>query len=205
MPSSFERFDALLGDEIHVARLEGVKKGSNRMRMHLRSHLAINAPATEVWHVIAHQFDAIGQWASSIPVSYAVPEAPAPLGAEVGARVCATGVRGFKDVRERFTSYDEQAMRFAYEATAGLPWLVRHAENHWHVHPLSQSRCEVEAQAVVDLRAIPGLFLAPLLKLQMNRLGRQVLEELKYYVEHGQPHPRKVGRAGAAGQALQRG
>jgi hypothetical protein len=32
----------------------------------------------------------------------------------------------------------------------------------------------------------------------MNRLGRQVFEELKYYVEHGQPHPRKVGREVAA-------
>jgi hypothetical protein len=175
------------------------------MRMQLRSHLAINAPATEVWQVIAHQFDAIGQWASSIPASYAVPEAPAPLGAEVGARVCATGVRGFKDVREQFTFYDEQAMRLAYEATAGLPWIVRHANNHWHVRPLGQSRCEVDAQADVDLRAVPGVFLAPLLKVQMHRLGCQVLEELKYFVEHGQPHPRKVGRAGAVRQALQRG
>ena len=173
------------------------------MRMHLRSHIEINAPATQVWHVIAHQFDAIGQWASSIHASYAVPEAPAPLGAEVGARVCAPGVRGFKDVREQFTFYDEQAMRFAYEATAGLPWVVRRAENHWHVRPLGQSRCEVEAHAEVDLRAVPGVFLAPLLKMQMHRLGRQVFEELKYYVEHGQPHPRKGERAGAARHALQ--
>jgi hypothetical protein len=175
------------------------------MRMRLSSHIEINAPATEVWDVIAHHFDAIAQWASSIPASYAVPEAPAPLGAEVGARVCATGVCGFNDVREQFTFYDEQAMRFAYEATAGLPWVVRRAENHWRVRPLGPSRCEVDAQAHVDLRAVPGVFLAPLLKMQMNRLGRQVFEELQYYVEHGRPHPRKMARAGTVRQVVQSG
>jgi len=175
------------------------------MRMQIRSHTTINAPATEVWHVIAQQFDAIGEWASSIPTSYAAPEVSPLPGAEVGARVCATGVRGFKDVHEQFTSYDEEAMRFAYEATTGLPWIVRHAENHWQVRPLDQSRCEVEAQAVVVLRAVPGLILAPLLRIQMNRLGRQTFEELKYYVEQGKPHPRKVGSARAVRQVVQRG
>jgi hypothetical protein len=168
------------------------------MRMQIKSHTTINASASDVWHVIAHQFDAIGQWASSIPTSYAAPDASPPAGADVGARVCATGVRGFKDVREQFISYDEEAMRFAYEATAGLPWIVRHAENHWQVVPLDQSRCQVVARAVVDLRIFPGLLLAPLLRMQMNRLGQRTFEELKYYVEHGRPHPRKVESAGAA-------
>jgi hypothetical protein len=168
------------------------------MRIQIRGRIIINAPAAQVWHIIAHQFDAIGQWASSIPQSYAAPDTPPLFGAEVGARVCATGVRGFNAVHEQFTAYDEQAMRFTYEATAGLPWIVRHAENHWQVRLLDQSRCEVDAHAVVDLRAVPGLFLAPFLKMQMHRLGQQVFEELEYYVEQGRPHPRKVGSAGAA-------
>src|SRR5262245_1738623 len=106
------------------------------MRMQISRHKTINAPATTAWPVVPHQFHAIGQWASSIPQSYAAPEAPPPPGAEVGARVCATGVRGFQDVHEQFTSYDEEAMCFVYEATVGLPWIVRHAENAWQVRPL---------------------------------------------------------------------
>jgi hypothetical protein len=162
------------------------------MRMQITGHTIIDAPASDVWHVIAHQFAAIGQWASSIPSSYAAPEAPAPIGAEVGARVCATGVRGFQDVHEQFVSYDEEARRFAYEATAGLPWILRHAKNQWQVFPVDEAHCQVEAQAVVDLRAFPGILLAPLLRIQMTRLGQQTFEELKYYVEHGRPHPRKA-------------
>ena len=172
------------------------------MRLQIRSHITINAPAAAVWHVIAHQFDAIGEWASAILTSYAAPDASPPPGAEVGARVCATGVRGFKDVHEQFTSYDEEAMRFAYEATAGLPWVVRHAENHWQVRPLDESHCQVEAQAEVDLRAFPGLILAPLLRMQINRLGRRSFEELKYYVEQGKPLPRKMRGEHAAGKTV---
>jgi hypothetical protein len=77
------------------------------MRMQIMSHTTINASAADVWRVIAHQFAAIGEWASSIPISSAAPEAPVPVGADVGARVCATGVRGFRDICEQFTSYDE--------------------------------------------------------------------------------------------------
>jgi hypothetical protein len=173
------------------------------MRLQIRSHTTINAPAAAVWRVIAHQFDAIGEWASSIPTSYAAPEVSPPPGAEVGARVCATGVRGFQDVHEQYTFYDEGSMRFTYEATAGLPSIVRHAENSWQVFSLDQSRCQVEAQAVVDLRTVPGLILAPLLRMQMHRLGRQTFEELKYYVEHLQPHPRKVVSAGVTEPEVQ--
>jgi hypothetical protein len=174
------------------------------MRMQIKGQTTVNAPASDVWWVIAHQFDAIGQWASSISTSYAAPEVTPPVGAEVGARVCATGARGFKDIQEQFISYDEEAMRFAYEATAGLPWIVRHAENRWQVRALDESHCRVEAQAVVDLRPVPGLVLAPLLRLQMTRLGVRTFEELKYYVEHGRPHPRKVGSRGASREVVQR-
>jgi hypothetical protein len=173
------------------------------MRVQVKGHTTIDTPASDVWRVIAHQFAAIGEWASAIPTSYAAPEATPPVGAEVGARVCATGVRGFNDVREQFTFYDEEAMRFAYEATTGLPGMVRHAKNQWQVSPLDESHCRVEAQAVVDLRTVPGLVLAPLLMMQMKRLGRQTLEELKYYVEHGRPHRRKVGSTGAAKTVVQ--
>jgi hypothetical protein len=73
------------------------------MHLQLKSHVTINASAMKVWGVLAHDFDTIGQWASAIPASQAVPDLPAPEGAEVGGRVCATAVPGFGDVQERFT------------------------------------------------------------------------------------------------------
>jgi hypothetical protein len=50
----------------------------------------------------------------------------------------------------------------------------------------------VESRAELELSLFPGVFLAPLVKLLMRRIGAQFSEELKYYVEHDQPHPRKL-------------
>jgi hypothetical protein len=162
------------------------------MHLHLQGHLTINAPAKNVWRVLAHEFDAIGQWASAIPASHAAPDLPATSGVEVDGRVCSTAVPGFAAVQETFTYYDEASMRFAYQATQGLPWILKRAENHWEVCPLGPTSSLVKTRAELDVALFPGLFLAPLLKLQMGRIGVQTLEELKYYVERNQPHPRKL-------------
>jgi Polyketide cyclase / dehydrase and lipid transport len=162
------------------------------MHLQLKSHMTINASAKKVWRVLAHDFDTIGQWASAIPTSQAVTDLSAPAGAQVGGRVCATAVPGFADVQETFTYYDEPSMRFGYQATEGRPWFLKHAENHWVVRSLGPHTSLVEARAELDVSLFPGLFLAPLLKLHMGRVGVRSFEELKYYVEHDQPHPRKL-------------
>jgi hypothetical protein len=162
------------------------------MHLQLKGQMTINAAAPKVWRVLAHEFSSIGQWASSIPQSQAVTDIPAPGGAEIGGRVCATAVPGFGAVREIFTYYDEQSMRFGYEPTEGRPWFITHAENHWAVRSLGPDTCVVESRAELEMKLFPGVFLAPLLKLFMGRVSAQFFEELKHYVEYDQPHPRKL-------------
>ena len=162
------------------------------MHLQLKGQIMINAAAQKVWHVLAHEFGTVGQWASSIPESQAVTDISAPAGATVAGRVCATAVPGFGAVRETFTYYDEQSMRFGYEPSEGRPWFIKHAENHWAVRSLGPQTCLVESRAELDVAPFPGVFLAPLLKLFMGRVGAQFFEELKYYAEHDQPHPRKL-------------
>jgi len=162
------------------------------VHIQLKSNMTISASAKKVWNVLAHDFGNIGQWASAIPASRDVADLPAPTGAEVGGRVCSTAVPGFSDVQEHFTYFDEASMHFAYQATEGRPWFLKRAENHWMVRSLEPHTSLVETRAEIDIILLPGLFLAPLFKLQMGRVGVRSLEELKYYVERGQPHPRKL-------------
>lgn len=162
------------------------------MHIQLNDHIIINASAHKVWHILAHDFASIGQWASATPASKANPNRPAPEGAEVGGRICSTSVPGFSDVEESLMYYYEQSMRFAYEATNGRPMFLKHAENHWEIRSLEPNISLVATRAETEISVFPGLFLAPLFKLQMGRIGAQSLEELKYYVEHDQPHPRKL-------------
>jgi hypothetical protein len=161
------------------------------MYLQMKQQIEIGAPARDVRHIVAHQFDQIGQWASSISVSESIAALPVPDGAPVGGRACyAPGFGG--DAQEKFTYYDEEAMRFGYQAIGKIPLGLKCAENNWAVHPVVPHKSVAEFRAEIDYDLFPGLFMAPLLKVMGGRMGGQLLEELKYYVEEGKPHPRKV-------------
>ena len=162
------------------------------MQIEIKGQTVIDAPASKIWSVLAHDFADIGRWATIIPDSKPDPTVSAPEGATVGARVCSNLVPGFGDVREEFLTYDEEGKRFSYRATDGLPSFIENAVNNWSVRPLGPNQSVVEARGEVQMRLIPGLLLAPFMKLQLGRSAAQVGEELKYFIEQGQPHPRKL-------------
>ena len=162
------------------------------MQIEIKGQTVIDAPASKVWGVLAHDFANIGRWATIIPDSRPDTTVSAPEGAPVGARVCSNSVPGFGDVREEFLTYDEEGKRFSYKATDGLPLFIESAVNNWSVRSVGPNRSVVEARGKVQMRLIPGLFLAPFMKLQLGRSAAQVGEELKYFIEQGHPHPRKM-------------
>ena len=161
------------------------------MRLQIREEITVNAPATKVWRVLAHEFESVGMWSSGVTESMAISDMPVLEGARVGGRVCLSDGFG-GDVQEAFTYYDEQAMRFGYEAVGDIPIFFKSAGNNWHVQELDPNNSVVEFRADVDLKLFPGFILLLLFPLVRKVWGRRTLEELKYYVEHDQPHPRKV-------------
>ena len=159
------------------------------MHITLPENITINAPAEKVWQVVAHDFGQIGRWATAIAMSEADMTGAKPDGATCNGRICTAP--NFGDVHETFTYYDEADMRYGYLATRGLPFFIEHAENNWSVEALSPTQTKVEFRGEVDLKPFLGIIFAPLFKWQMSRIGAQLAEELKYYIEEGEPHPRK--------------
>lgn len=160
------------------------------MHVQMDNQITINAPAHDVWRVLAHEFGDVDQWASSVTESNPMTDVPIPEGAKVGGR--AFFGQSFGDVQEVFTYYDEQSMRYGYTGLGDLPWFLNSAENNWRVRSLDPNKSVVETKPNIDLKLLPGLFLIPIFKFQFGKIGQQLLEELKYYIEQGQPHPRKL-------------
>src|SRR5262249_4521204 len=89
----------------------------------LAADLTIDAPADRVWEVIGPGFARIGEWASVIPASTAIPGPGGPAGAAgapVTGRVCATGVPLMPRVTETLIAYDQARRTLTYQAR-GLP------------------------------------------------------------------------------------
>ncbi len=95
---------------------------------------------------------------------------------------------------ERLVQFDPVEMALAYESAAGMPSFVRYAINRWSVQPQTESRCMVRTHATLELSG-PMRLLTPLLKRKLEGDGARVLEELRYRVERGCPHPRKLAAA----------
>jgi uncharacterized protein YndB with AHSA1/START domain len=151
--------------------------------MRIVQHSDIDVSAEQVWQVVGREFTDIGRWASAIPTS-------APTSTGDGRECRVPGVPGIDRVTERLIAYDDDTRTLTYVADSGMPRFVRKAVNTWRVKALGESRARVAVSAEVEVAGSARLFL-PLLRLSLDFVGRRTLGELKHYVEHGRPAPRK--------------
>ena len=161
------------------------------MHLKIKDSITVNAPASEVWRVLAHEFDKVDRWGSGIDRSYALTDIPVVEGAPVAGRAC-IAFNVFGDAYEAFTYYDEEGMRFGYQAIGELPRFFEGGENNWQVTALQPDKSLVQFHAEVDVQFVAALVMLPFFPIIKRVLGTRTLKELKYYVEHGQPHPRKA-------------
>ena len=159
--------------------------------MQLTRQAIVNASAEEVWRVVAHEFDRIGSWATAIPASQEAAHAGAPAGCPAGGRTCQTAMRRFPEAEERIVSYDEQGRTLTYEAVRGIPGFVTSARNTWRIVAIDDRRSQVSIAATVTTRGLVGPLIALAMRPWMARVGVHVLDDLRHYVEHKKPSPRK--------------
>lgn len=139
--------------------------------------------------MLGEQFGEVGQWAAPIVRSWL--DAEPGAGAVRTCQIAGFGPFSAGEIKERLVQFDPVAMTLAYESAAGMPSFGRYAINRWSVQPGADTRCVVRTHATLELSG-PVRLVAPLLKRKLEGDGARVLEELRYRVEHGCPHPRKL-------------
>ena len=167
----------------------------------ISAQLRIDAPADRVWEVIGPGFARIGEWACVIPASTPVPApatTPGPAAglpaavtmAPVPGRVCTTGSRLLPQVSELLVAYDPAGRTLTYQAN-GMPAFVTLARNTWTVIPDGERACLVSLDAQFEARGVPGLLARWVIALQSRRNARLLQTDLRHYLSHGTPSPRK--------------
>lgn len=160
--------------------------------MTIEKTIPINAPADAVWAVLAHDFHNAYKWASSIEHSAARVAGPPPGDApfETAGRACQTSLG---PIRETLEYYDEAQMRFGYSAEGDkMPFFVKHLQNNWRVRPNGPERSTVSMALEAKLLPVFAQLMGPIMRRQFNTVLTEATEELKFYIEHGRPHARKV-------------
>jgi hypothetical protein len=175
----------------------------------LTTHLAIDAPAWQVWQVIGPGFARIGDWATAIPASAAVPvTAPAAPSAAAAStpvmgRACSTGIGLVPSITETLTSYDEQRRTLSYKA-AGLPAFITTARSTWTVSQTGERTCRVTVTGHFQARGVLGMVGCWAILAQARLAARHLQADLSHYIKHGAPPPASSASLPGAGYADRR-
>lgn len=154
--------------------------------MNITKSVIINKPASQIWHLVAHQFDKAHLWMGPIPKSVGIGEGQSQLGATMQGRICdlSEDPNGAK-VREVITAYDEAKKSIAFDVLpVNNPAVIPIKQNHVQmmVRPIGANKCEVIWTASPQLKWFAYPFY-PLLRMAFPVAFGKLLNGLKEYSE----------------------
>ncbi len=155
--------------------------------MEFRKSIVVDKSIDQVWEVLGNQYAEAYRWASGLYHSKGK-GAPVLQGATCDQRVCETD---FGTVREKLRTLDAENYVLSYEVMEGFPFFVDTGVNNWKLTPEAGST-RVDIHLVITTKGFVGSVMSPMLKWQMNKVLDNVLSDFKYYIEVGNPSPRKL-------------
>lgn len=156
--------------------------------MKVSVELMIERPIQEVWEVMGNQFGHVAKWSSNFHSSEPGGE-PKFGGIPFSQRNTFTD-RG--ETIQVLEAFDAENFTFSYRITKGLPPVADMAKSTWYLKQVDAGKTIAAMDYYMDPKpTVPGEMLEKIEKgLGMSALA--LVEELKFYLENGEPHPRKL-------------
>ncbi len=151
--------------------------------MEIKKEIIINRSVQDVWEVLGNQFTTAHKWARGLTHSEGYGE-PKFEGAECSNRTCE--VPGFGTIQEHIKKFDAKNHVLAYEVVKGFPGFITKALNTWSLSKIGD-RTKVSMHLEMQTNGFKGAVMGPIMKMQINKMVAGVIEDLKVYVETGQP------------------
>jgi carbon monoxide dehydrogenase subunit G len=153
--------------------------------MKIIKSLTINKPIDEVWEVLGNQFDKIDRWSSLISKSeVSGPSTMQGVNYSVRSTTTKTGIS-----KQELTRFDTENHVLGYKSIAGTPPIIKQVNAEWRLtNNGNTTRLVLDFNA--EMKGI-GHIIAPIAKMKLGKVGDELLDDFKFYVENGKPHPRK--------------
>ncbi len=159
--------------------------------MVIEKEIIINSDIEKCWKVLGVDFAHASRWASA--VSHSEGKGAAFNGASCTERSCSTTMGGLK---EKLLEFSPENYLLKYEVAEGMPSMVKYATNDWRLTSLAGSQTRLTMAVEMQIEGLMGTLMRPMMRSKMSKITGQLCEEFKFYVENGQPHPRKVKAMG---------
>ena len=155
--------------------------------MRIIKELSIAKPVEEVWEVLGNQFGEIDNWASIISHSEVSGQAKLP-GVNYSIRSTKT-TQG--DTQQELTGFNPDKHEISYKSISGTPAIIKQVSAHWSLKKEGENNTQLMLDFTAEMKGL-GFILAPIAKIKLGKVGDVLLDDFKYYVENGKPHPRKM-------------
>ena len=157
--------------------------------------ITINTTGDKVWEVFAHDFNNAYKWMASIPKSFGKDNGTQYPDCSSAGRVCEldNNPNGLK-AKESFLSYSEEDRTCTVlieflNTPFGFPLVQNVAE--FSLTEQGNNQSVVTFSVTSTLKPL-AFIIYPIIKFGFGFFVKQIVEELKFYVENGTPHPRKI-------------
>ena len=156
--------------------------------MVIEKEIIVNKNIAQAWKVLGTDFAKAHIWAS--PLSHSEGSGSKFNGSECNERSCE--IKGMGKTREKLLQFSTNNYSLSYVVEEGMPSVVKYATNSWQLMPIGQDQSKLKMRMDITLGGLIGTLIQPMMRIMMSKMGNTLLEDFKYYVENGQPHPRKV-------------
>lgn len=156
--------------------------------IHVKKELVIDKDINAVWEVMGVQYTEVHLWSTNFKDSKAGGK-PKLSGLDYLHRITQTD-RG--ETIQELDNFDSENYSLTYHISEGTPAIANSAVGIWSLTPIESNKTKVILEFQMETNGFKGLMLSSIIKLKLGKSAMGIAEELKFYVENGEPHPRKV-------------
>lgn len=155
--------------------------------MIIEKEITLNKNIEAAWKVLGLEFSDAYKWASAVNHSEG-------FGNGISGASCSERgyVTSMGKLKEKILKYSNENHTLSYEVAEGMPFVVKYATNTWKLSSMGYDKSKLQMLMDIQFKGILGVIMQPMMKMLMSKMGNDLTEEFKYYVENGQPHPRKI-------------
>ncbi|NRA11796.1 MAG: SRPBCC family protein [Crocinitomicaceae bacterium] len=149
--------------------------------------LTIAKHIEDVWEVLGNQFGQIDHWASIISKSDVSGPAKIP-GVDYSIRTTMTAkVEG----KQELTGFNPTKHEVSYKSLSGTPPIIKQVVADWKLTSKGDNSTHLVLDFTEQTKGM-GHLLSPIVKMKFGKIGDELLNDFKYYVENGKPSPSKI-------------
>jgi hypothetical protein len=155
----------------------------------IKAKKRINKPIEDVWKFVVEEFPNADKWATGASNCRKGDES------EDFDRICDTDTGTLMD---KITKIDEDTHLFQFSVT-GMPFFVRSVVSTWKLDKISDTETEIVLGPRIEVMPIIGTIMQIPMKMALDKLYPELLNDMAVYVETGRPSARKQKELDASG------